>query len=169
MVSVDSGKGWILTDLDSQETPELTVPSLCEIWNWQGDTSVLPYKFESVLNSASMEIESYNHNKLKQTYIQDERFDPMGFFFLTSRSSAIGLTFALVSKDDPSHYEIPYLVADPKHKNKGVESALLALILRYCKEKGAKSVTLQSPPQNLIAAYQDGVIQAFESAGFKSK
>ena len=24
--------------------PEINVPSLCEIWNWQGDTSVLPYK-----------------------------------------------------------------------------------------------------------------------------
>ena len=69
MVSVDSGKGWVLTGLDSLETPELTVPSLCEIWNWQGDTSVLPYKFESVLNSASMEVESYDHKKLKQKYV----------------------------------------------------------------------------------------------------
>ena len=52
---------------------EVQVPSLCEIWNWQGDTSVLPYKFESVLNAASgnggeIDIEEsgpYSHSELK--------------------------------------------------------------------------------------------------------
>ena len=69
MVSVEGQSDMVLTGLDSMEIPELTVPSLCEIWNWQGDTSVLPYKFESVLNAASMQLESYDHNKLKQTYV----------------------------------------------------------------------------------------------------
>jgi hypothetical protein len=31
-----------ITEFSSQS--EINVPSLCEIWNWQGDTSVLPYK-----------------------------------------------------------------------------------------------------------------------------
>ena len=41
----------VLAVLDS--IPQMQTPALCEIWNWQGDTSVLPYKFESVLNAAS--------------------------------------------------------------------------------------------------------------------
>ena len=60
--------------LNSLETlPVMQTPPLCEIWNWQGDTSVLPYKFESVLNSASNtgaepsfeESGPYSHTELK--------------------------------------------------------------------------------------------------------
>ena len=40
--SASSITTYTLTDFSS--LPELQVPSLCEIWNWQGDTSVLPYK-----------------------------------------------------------------------------------------------------------------------------
>ena len=29
---------------DFGSIPELHVPSLCEIWNWQGDTTILPHK-----------------------------------------------------------------------------------------------------------------------------
>ena len=151
MVSASSGSDFVLESLDS--IPELEVPYLCEIWNWQGDTSVLPFKFESVLNAASIEPEAYSHTKLKQTYVSDERFDPMGFFFLTSRSQAIGLTFAFKSETDEDTFEIPYLVCVPKHKEKGVEQALLSLILTYIKQKGGKRVVLKAPAQNLIAAY----------------
>mmetsp|Transcript_33783 Transcript_33783/g.41766 ORF Transcript_33783/g.41766 Transcript_33783/m.41766 type:complete len:133 (-) Transcript_33783:278-676(-) len=131
---VDSGEqsqgaDLVLTSLDN--IPQMQTPSLCEIWNWQGDTSVLPYKFESVLNSASTEA-IYEHAALKQQYVKSERFDPEGFFFLTYRSNAIGLTLAYRCTDDPSCFELPYLVCVPNHRNKGVESALLALILQYC-------------------------------------
>ena len=109
--------------------PEMQTPPLCEIWNWQGDTSVLPYKFESVLNAASTDPEFYSHSALKQEYVQSARFDPDGFFFLTTRSNAIGLTLAYRAVDEETTFEIPFLVAVPSHRNKGVEKALLALIL----------------------------------------
>ena len=89
---VDSGSSAVTNEaagfeLNPFETvPDLKVPPLCEIWNWQGDTSVLPYKFESVLNSASTLEEHYKHGELKQKYIKDARFNPDGFFFLTYRS-----------------------------------------------------------------------------------
>ena len=57
----------VLNSLES--LPEMQTPALCEIWNWQGDTSVLPYKFESVLNSSSTEPELYDHASLKQEYV----------------------------------------------------------------------------------------------------
>ena len=145
--------------LHSLETlPEMVTPPLCEIWNWQGDTSVLPYKFESVLNSSSTDPEKYDPQQLKQEYVQSARFDPDGFFFLTYRSNAIGLTLAFPSQDDPTTFEVPFLVAVPSHRNKGVEKALLALILEYCKNKGGKKVVIKSPTPNLAASYQDGVV-----------
>ena len=57
----------VLNSLDV--LPVMTTPPLCEIWNWQGDTSVLPYKFESVLKSSSTEPEMYEHGALKQEYV----------------------------------------------------------------------------------------------------
>ena len=127
---------------------------------------MLPYKFESVLNSSSTDPEMYTHSQLKQDFVKNDRFDPDGFFFLTYRSNAIGLTLAFPAQDDPTTYELPYLVAVPSHRNKGVEKALLALILEYCKNKGATKVVLKGASPNLAASYQDGVSQACQEAGF---
>ena len=87
---VESGFSAVTTEASGfelnslEQVPEVQTPALCEIWTWQGDTSVLPYKFESVLNSASsFEDEHYKHNELKEKYIKDARFNPDGFFFLT--------------------------------------------------------------------------------------
>ena len=33
---------------------KIEVPMLHEIWNWQGDTSVLPHKVVEILNSVSV-------------------------------------------------------------------------------------------------------------------
>ena len=33
---------------DLGSIPETQAPFLCEIWNWQGDTSVLPYKVSKI-------------------------------------------------------------------------------------------------------------------------
>ena len=67
-------------DLTAHQIPELKVPSLCEIWNWQGDTSVLPHKFQSVLNSCvnehkvpswdDDESDYFQHKTLKQQYLK---------------------------------------------------------------------------------------------------
>ena len=122
--------------LNSLDTiPEMKTPALCEIWNWQGDTSILPYKFESVMNAVSAQAGLYTHTGLKQDYVMNERFDPDGFFFLTYRSNAIGLTLAY--RTDEHTFELPFLVCVPGHRNKGVEKALLALILQFCQRKGA--------------------------------
>ena len=111
----------------------------------------MPYKFESILNSASTKgfEEFYKHNELKEKYIKDARFNPDGFYFLTYRSQAIGLTLAMPKADDPTTYEIPYLVSATSHRNKGVESALLSLILTFCKKAGAKSVVVDAPSEDL--------------------
>jgi hypothetical protein len=42
-----SGSAFILSDIQSLTQEDFPTPFLCEIWNWQGDTSVLPYKVTS--------------------------------------------------------------------------------------------------------------------------
>ena len=111
-----------------------------------------------MLNAASTDPEFYDHATLKQEHVQSARFDPEGFFFLTYRSNAIGLTLAYRAVDDETCFEIPYLVAVPSHRNKGVEKALLALILEYCKKMGAAKVIVKGAPAHLQASYEDGVI-----------
>ena len=88
------------------------------------------------------------HSELKEKYIKDARFNPDGFYFLTYRSQAIGLTLAFPKADDPETYEIPYLVSATSHRNKGVEAALLSLILAFCKKAGAKRVEVHPPSED---------------------
>ena len=85
------------------ELPErIHAPDLCEIWTWQGDTSILPLKFEGVLNNACTQPDYvgwgkqvFTADQLKVDFVDAAGFDPNGFFFLTHRSNAIGLAVCL--------------------------------------------------------------------------
>ena len=167
MVEAGEAEKVMVIDLETVEVAKSETPYLCEIWNWQGDTSVLPFKFESILNSASEEPEKYSHSALKKEHIDQAAFDPEGFFFLTSRSNAIGLTYAIPMPDDATTYRVPYLVSTPCHKKEGVEQCLLALVLKYCQSKGAKRVTVDAPPADLLKTYTERVFNVLEDAGFK--
>lgn len=132
--------------------PKPQSPELCEIWTWQGDTSILPHKFESVLNSAATEPDYvgfgkniFQHEQLKKTYIDCPRFDPEGFFFITYRSNAIGLAQCLQAED--GSWEIPFLTAVPNHFGKGVEECLLQLCLSYLHGKGATNIKALRHPE----------------------
>ena len=141
----------------STAIPELVTPSLSEIWTWEGDTSILPHKFESVLNNASefLGFEGpFSHGALKKNYIQHPKFDPAGFYFITYRSNAIGLTVAFQSQSDPTTFNIPFICSVPGSRDKGVEKALLVLILTYCKQKGAKKVFVHKPDTNLEKSFE---------------
>merc|ERR1711957_439147 len=126
---VETTGSYVLNNFDN--LPDLQVPSLSEVWTWQGDTSVLPFKFESILNAASDNEELFVAKELSQKWCKGSDFDPNGFFFITYRSQAIGLTFAKEIQN--GEYEIPYMVAVPSHLNKGVEQALMVLVLTYLK------------------------------------
>ena len=103
----------------------------------------MPFKFETILNNCSDEPEKYKHGLLKKQFIDDKGFDPNGFFFLTYRSNAIGLTFALPTA--PNEYRIVYLCCIPSHRNKEVREALLVLLLKHYKSKGAVKITVPAP------------------------
>ena len=65
-------------------------------------------------------------------------------------------------------YEIKHLCSVSSHRGKGVEECLINLALRYCKSKGAASVTItfdEAP----IKEYQNSVLKPIltEKFGFK--
>ena len=134
------------------QLPQRKTPDLCEIWTWQGDTSILPFKFESVLNSAATEPDYvgfgknvFSHTELKATYIDNKGFDPNGFFFLTYRSQPIGLTLALPQTGDT--WEVPFLAIVPNYYGKGVEQCLLHLVVEFLKSRGAKKAVFRVHPE----------------------
>ena len=130
----NSSSVYTLASLEGGDLIRVETPELCEVWTWQGDTSILPHKFESVLNAAATEAdyigfgkEVFKHGELKKKFIQRPDFDPDGFFFITYRSNAIGLTLAL--PDGKGGWTIPFLTAVPNHYGKGVEMCLMSLVL----------------------------------------
>ena len=72
--------------------------------------------------------QTFKHQELKQSYIDNKGFDPDGFFFITYRSMPIGLTLALPTQEE-GEWVIPYLTAIPNYFGRGVEKCLLFLIL----------------------------------------
>ena len=81
---------------------------------------MLPFKFESILNAVSDDPELFVAKDLANKWVKNNpTFDPNGFFFLTYRSQAIGLTLAVPTEN--GEFWIPYMAAVPSHLNKGVE------------------------------------------------
>jgi ribosomal protein S18 acetylase RimI-like enzyme len=79
--------------------------------------------------------------------VDNAKFDPNGFFFLTYRSHAIGLCMAWPLGNN--EYELKFLCSVPSQRNKGVEEALLTLALEYCKNKGATRVIVKFDDKDL--------------------
>ena len=73
---------------DFSDFKRCDAPDLCEIWNWEGDVTVLPGKWASVVNSHYGT--DYDSSHFKTVYASKDFFDPNGFFFITYRSNAIG-------------------------------------------------------------------------------
>uniref|UniRef100_A0A7S3CJJ1 N-acetyltransferase domain-containing protein n=1 Tax=Strombidium rassoulzadegani TaxID=1082188 RepID=A0A7S3CJJ1_9SPIT len=128
---------------------KISVPSLHEIWTWQGDTSILPHKVTEILNQVSkfdlgdprfQNEDPFDFEKpFKSVQIARQirelqeggSFDPSAFFFITYRSQAVGC--CMVVRDDPNSldFKIEYLATVPKSIGSGVEETLVQLALKY--------------------------------------
>eukprot|EP00347_Sterkiella_histriomuscorum_P018578 403344980 len=159
---------YVLNDLTN--IPEPQVPYLSEIWNWQGDTSVLPYKWVEVLNAVAGQGEVYDTKYLKANFLQSKSFDPDAFFFITYRSHAIGLCLAWPSTDNQT-FEIKHLSSVPSKRNQGVEEALISLVLSYIKSKGGNKAIVRIGDEKHIQEYQREVVVPIltDKFGFQSQ
>ena len=77
--------------------------------------------------------------------------------FMIIRSHAIGLCLAWPTTNE-NEFEIKHLCSVPSHRDKGVEEALLTLVLTYCKNKGATRVIVKFDEIN-IKHYQTQVLK----------
>ena len=99
----------VLTDFTHAKEPE--VPMLHEIWNWEGDKSVLPSKWVYIIQKARGVAPT--KEELLHDYIDVPDFDPSGFFFLTKRSKAVGCAIVVNAK---GKYTIHYLCTLSKER-----------------------------------------------------
>jgi len=106
MKSVNTG---ILTNYDLIQEP--SIPFMHEVWNWEGDKSVLPSKWINILEKARGS--SISKAELLQNYVETKGFDTNGFFFLTKRSKAIGTAFAYRCEN---YYSIMFLSTYAKER-----------------------------------------------------
>ncbi len=97
--------------MDFTHAKEPQVPILHEIWNWEGDKSVLPSKWVFIIQKARGS--SPSKEELLHDYIDVPEFDPNGFFFLTKRSKAVGCAIVVNNK---GKFEIHYLCTLSKEK-----------------------------------------------------
>lgn len=64
-----------------EEFKRREIPFLCEIWNWEGDETVLPGKWTTIVNDCYGS--DYKSSHLKTNFVLTEKFDKKGFFFIT--------------------------------------------------------------------------------------
>ena len=119
----------------SKEILECKNPSMCEIWNWEGDLTILPFKVKLILikwidliKNSGISYDKNIKEYLKINYYENKDFDKKSFFFITFRSDTAGCAY--LDKDT-----IKYLLVNKKYFNKGVENTLIKLCLNKLIEK----------------------------------
>mmetsp|Transcript_13373 Transcript_13373/g.15001 ORF Transcript_13373/g.15001 Transcript_13373/m.15001 type:complete len:104 (-) Transcript_13373:43-354(-) len=95
-----------------------------------------------------------DHKALKETYADNEKFDPLGFFFVTYRSNTIG--HCLIFPDNDDRYWIKFLCADKAYREKELEKAIIGLAIEYMNTQKPDSDILYIRP---FDEFQKEVIQ----------
>lgn len=116
-------------DLDNKLIPEYRTPLYYESWVWEGDKSVLPYKWTELINDSKINIPGINQYSnidefLKKNYYKNPDFDEKSFLFTTHRSQTAGCAY--LDKDNT----IKFLIVGKNHKNKQVEHSLISRSIR---------------------------------------
>ena len=123
-------------------TKEYSNPSLFETWNWEGDESVLPFKWLDCLNSCGNTL--WSLDLLKEKYI-NENFEKKLFYFLTYRGDTAGIIYLNLNLDIPT---IEFLNVKEIYQDKGVELALLSKIIKKARERNFKFLVFSEQNSN---------------------
>ena len=122
---------------------EVKIPFLYEMWNWVGDTSILPTKWGELLKKHDLQsgtetFKGLNREVLNARFVRNEKFDPYGFFFITTRSEVV--SGVLVWPIDRNSCELVAAAALPGHRDREVAHAAIGLSLNYAISKGFQRV-----------------------------
>lgn len=137
------------------------IPFLYETWTWEGDESVLPYKFTSLVRSSRLyggqldsesEFESFK-KMLKEEYFGLKTFDKLSFFFITHRSDVTGCAYI-------NNGIIDYFLVAEKHLKKGVENGLFSLVYNRAVKLGLTRLGIRLDLTNINEEF-------FRQIGFK--
>jgi N-acetylglutamate synthase-like GNAT family acetyltransferase len=142
------------------DSSKYKTPYLYETWTWEGDESVLPFKWVDLVRSSDLLKEKYNFEKvkllLKEKYFSKKNFDKKSFFFITYRSECSGCCYM----DTNNNNKIDYFLVNNKHKEKKVEYGLFNLIYNRAKELNINKIYIDLNLTNINRNF-------FEEIGFK--
>lgn len=162
MDNIDN-KQFLHLDLESFafDNNKYKTPFLYETWTWEGDESVLPYKWVNLIkntNLFSLKNETeFNQmkNYLKEKYYATNHFDKNSFFFITYRSEVAACAYLNAQND----YSIDFFLVNNKHSDKYVEDGLFALVYNRANSLKVKKIKINLELTNISSDY-------FKSIGF---
>ena len=138
------------------------IPHLHETWTWEGDESILPYKWAEIISKSEIlqkqgkEFDLENVKKyLKDNYYGLETFDKLSFFFITYRSQVMACSYFNIKTNT-----IDYFLINPKGFNKGLENGLFSLIYKRVIGLNIKKIFINLDNSNVPKEY-------FFNLGFK--
>jgi hypothetical protein len=121
-------------NLDNSNIPEFRNPQYYESWIWEGDKSILPYKWIDLIKDSKIKIKELDSNTnldnfLKKNYYKNSDFDEKSFFFITYRSQTAGCAY--LDKNNT----IKFLIVSKNHQNKKIEHSLITRAIKRSIEK----------------------------------
>jgi hypothetical protein len=121
-------------NLENYRIPEFRNPQYYESWIWEGDKSILPYKWIDLIKDSKIKIKDLDSNSnldkfLKKNYYKNSDFDEKSFFFITYRSQTAGCAYL-----DKNNI-LKFLIVSKNHLNKNIEHSLLTRALKRSLEK----------------------------------
>ena len=137
-------------------------PYLHETWTWEGDESVLPYKWAEIIRRSEIlekKGEEFDLDKvkkyLKTNYYGLDDFDKLSFFFITYRSKVMACSYFNIRTNT-----IDYFLINPKGFNKGLENGLFSLLYKRIIALKIDKIYINMDNTNISEEY-------FEKLGFK--
>lgn len=140
--------------------PHAEVPQLYELWTWEGDETVLPFKWEKGLEDSggcaareSRGLQPWN----------DSGFDRESIFFITHRSETCGVAAVLPNNESRSDAVVVALGVRPQDRRHGIGRCLLRLCAHRAAELGHCSLHCAVDPEQEMDACRLLAAEGFSS------
>lgn len=148
----------------NERPPKWKLPPYHEIWNYEGDESVIPRKWFHVLCEAFGETflmeKGVSKETLEERYVRSRQFRKDGFFLITHRSTTVATGFAFVDESDPKLGMVHWVGVAPKSRRQGIARSVVLMILRHLYDRGIRVVQLKTE------TCREGAIALYRNLGF---
>ncbi len=106
---------------------------------------------------------SWTADFLTKTFVSKPQFDPGGFFFITYRSETVGTAFCWRDSGVAADVgRLHFLAVHPRHRHRGIGTALVRLVLQRLGSQGCRQATLRTEPHRADA------LRLYEKEGFRA-